>query len=190
MAGLLWHCRCGSVRIAVEPVKGTHCVCYCRDCQAFQRHLGQEDVLDAQGGTDLFQTMPDRVKIEDGAEHLACLQLTPKGPLRWYAACCNTAICNSGRTRTLPLASMMVHAFAEDRPLGPVIARVNHKGATGHIEGDMGSTSTLIRRFLASALLALVTGRYRKTPFFSSDGAPVSPPLVLSDDERQKAYGG
>ena len=190
MAGLDWHCDCGAVQIRVEPAKGTRCVCYCKDCQAFQRHLGRAEVLDGQGGTDLFQTMPDRVRILSGGEHLACLKLTEKGPLRWYAACCNTAICNTGGTRAIPLASMMVGRFANPEGAGPILARVNRKGATGHIEGDMGSTGTLVRRFLGAAFLALITGRYRKTPFFQHSGAPVAPPHTLDEKERRAAYGG
>src|SRR5215469_9180782 len=58
-------CRCGYVRGAaskVAPSAGLRFVCYCRDCQAFSRFLDRSDVLDAAGGTDIFQMPTGRVK--------------------------------------------------------------------------------------------------------------------------------
>ena len=190
MSTLSWTCDCGAVRIAVAPAKGTRCICYCRDCQAFQRHLGHSEVLDAVGGTDLFQTMPDRVEIKAGAEQLACLQLSEKGPLRWYAACCNAGICNTGRTFKVPLASFTVRGFEDATPAGEVLARVNRSGATGHVAGPKGRVKTLVFRFLVAALWARITGRFRKTPFFNPDGSPVALVKSLSTEEIESAYGG
>ena len=190
MGELHWQCDCGKVRIEIAPAKGTRCVCYCWDCQAFQRHLGHPEALDAAGGSDLFQTMPYRVEVQEGAEQLACLQLSEKGPLRWYAACCNSGICNTWRSPKVPLASLTVRGFKDPTPAGAVLARVNRSGATGHIDGPKGSVRTLIVRFLAAALWARVTGRYRNTPFFQADGSPIAPVKVLSTAETEAAYGG
>ena len=51
-------CKCGHVRgvaVDVSPSTGFRFVCYCGDCQAFARFLRRTDVLDAAGGTDIFQ---------------------------------------------------------------------------------------------------------------------------------------
>jgi Family of unknown function (DUF6151) len=59
-------CRCGRVcGIAndVAPSVGFRLICYCKDCQAFARFLERSDVLDAAGGTDIFQMPPGRVRI-------------------------------------------------------------------------------------------------------------------------------
>ena len=182
-----WTCDCGKLRFRLEPVEGTRCVCYCRDCQAFLAHLGRGDIADEVGGSDLFQTTPNRVVLEAGGEHLANLRLTEKGPLRWYATCCGTPVCNTGASRMLPLASFLVRSF--DGEVGPIVARVNRKGARGHIEGEAGNVGRLVRAFIWRALKVLVTGAYRKTPFFKGDGTPVAPTTRLSDEERARAYG-
>ena len=187
---LIWTCDCGKVRFEIAPIRGTRCVCYCRDCQAFQAHLDRLDCLEPAGGSDLFQAMPHEVRLLDGSEQLAALRLTDKGPLRWYTTCCNTGICNTGARRAVPLASFLVRGFNAPDRAGPVVARVNRKGATGQIEGPDGSIGSLIRRFLGRALLALLTGRYRRTPFFTPEGDPIAAPYRLSTDETRKAYGG
>src|SRR5262245_45837150 len=51
-------CRCGHVHgvaSEVAPFNGFRLVCYCKDCQAFARFLDRPEVLDAAGGTDIFQ---------------------------------------------------------------------------------------------------------------------------------------
>lgn len=51
-------CRCGHVRgvaTKISPLAGFRFFCYCKDCQAFARFLDRADVLDATGGTDIFQ---------------------------------------------------------------------------------------------------------------------------------------
>jgi hypothetical protein len=86
-------CRCGTLKGYVVHSAGVNrCVCYCSDCQAFAHFLGQpSEILDAQGGTDVIQTRPANVTFTQGQSALACMRLTERGLLRWYAACCNTA---------------------------------------------------------------------------------------------------
>ena len=91
-------CRCGQMRgVArkVSPSAGFRIVCYCKDCQAFARFLGRPDVLDAAGGTDIFQMATGRVTLTAGTEALRCLRLSDQGVFRWYADCCRTPIANS-----------------------------------------------------------------------------------------------
>jgi hypothetical protein len=74
-------CRCGHVRgVATEvaPSAGFRFVCYCMDCQAFARFLEPPDVLDAAGGTDIFQMPMGRVKLIEGADALRCLRFSSK----------------------------------------------------------------------------------------------------------------
>src|SRR5262245_33105196 len=90
-------CRCGATRgVAshVSPSTGFRFVCYCEDCQAFARFLGRTDVLDAAGGTDIFQMPPAHVKLTAGTDAMRCLSLSNK-VLRWYSDCCHTPIANT-----------------------------------------------------------------------------------------------
>ncbi len=69
----LLRCRCGRVRGAasdVSPTRGFRFVCYCTDCQVFARFLERRDVLDAAGGTDIFQMPAGHVKLTAGADAL------------------------------------------------------------------------------------------------------------------------
>jgi Family of unknown function (DUF6151) len=62
-------CRCGrerGVASHVSPSTGLRFVCYCNDCHAFARFLDRRDVLNAAGGTDIFQNEvlgPPRCRI-------------------------------------------------------------------------------------------------------------------------------
>lgn len=109
MRDVTFSCDFGSVKgVAheVSPKSVCHLVCYCKDCRAFARHLGQMEVLEPGGGSPLVQVMPARVEITEGQAHISCLKLAPRGLYRWYAACCNTPIANTVSTPKLPLAGL------------------------------------------------------------------------------------
>ena len=187
MQPIKWSCKCGSVVAEVVP-DGTRVICYCASCQAFARHLGCLDVLDAQGGSDLFQTLPEDVTIVKGLEKLDCLRLTERGPLRWFTNCCNTPLCNTGARRGLPLAGFLVAGFSETARLGPPIARVNRKSAQGRVEGDKGSWKKVVLRFVGRAIESYASLGFRHNPFFDKGGRPIAQPYYLDDDERKAAY--
>lgn len=187
MQPLRWSCTCGEV-VAEVMSKGTRVICYCASCQAFARHLGRVDCLDEAGGSDLFQTLPEDVVILSGLEHLDCLRLTDKGPLRWFANCCNTPMCHTGVRRTLPLASLTVGGFSEPDRLGPPIARVNRKTALIRIEEGKGSWKMVVLRFIGRAIESYISLGFRHNPFFDMGGRPIAQPNWLSDEEREAAY--
>jgi Family of unknown function (DUF6151) len=100
------------------PSGGFRFLCYCTDCQAFARFLERPDVLDAAGGTDIFQMPPGRVTLTAGADALRCLGLHARGKvLRWYADCCGTPITNAASSPRFPVValirSFMDHAFTD-----------------------------------------------------------------------------
>src|SRR5262245_53231763 len=90
-------CRCGALQGAVaRPDRANRGVCYCRSCQAYAHFLGAPgDVLDQLRGTDVVATCPRFVTLTKGRQNLVCMSLSPNGPLRWYASCCNTPIGNT-----------------------------------------------------------------------------------------------
>lgn len=178
MTDVPFRCACGQIHgrlTAIEPGAGLRVVCHCRDCRAAEVALGQPDPQDA--GVDLFQTTPDRVVIDGGAEHLALLRLSPRGLFRWHAACCGTPLFNTAPKRGVPFASLHVNRASDPTPLGPVRAEVNGKKNRGLLPAVAG-----IFTRLASARLS---GRWRQTPFFDGDGTPVAAPRILSLDERR-----
>jgi hypothetical protein len=185
-------CRCGTIKGFVSaPRTANRGVCYCMDCQAFAHFLGRpDDVLDERGGSDVIQVLPKHITLSQGIEALACMRLTPKGLLRWYAGCCNTPV---GNTLATPKVSFMglLHtclkdpARSLDDAFGPVRAWVNTGGALGDPKPRSGGLGRAGLWFITTTLKARINGNYRHTPFFSlSTGTPIVPPRVLSSAER------
>ncbi len=185
---LAFSCSCGNLRghIAADALaSGTRVGCYCRDCRAAYLYLEQPDP--APGPVDLFLTTPDQISITEGAGFLAPFRLSPRGPLRWRTTCCNTPLCSSGSGPKIPFAGFQTAALSDPDRLGPIVTRVyvpKGDGKTAH-RGIM----RLIVRLLPQVLAARVSGRWRKTPFFTAgSGDPVAEPTVLSGQERAALY--
>ena len=184
-------CRCGMLQGHVE-LSGisNRMVCYCHDCQAFARFLGRpEDVLDEQGGSEVVQTAPHRIRITHGAEHLAVMRLSDNGMLRWYAACCRTPVGNTMDRRSYPFTGLL-SACLDTLPLapsfGPVRARANTQSATGAPKPQAFGMAGAVLRILSLVLHSRLSGRYRDTPFFTAAGAPVARPTVVSAEARER----
>jgi hypothetical protein len=189
-------CQCGRVRgVAshVAPSTGFRFVCYCKDCQAFARFLERADVLDAAGGTDIFQLPPGRLKVTAGTDALRCLRLSPK-VLRWYTDCCRTPIGNTAAGPRFPIMGL-IHSFMDhevdrrsrEELLGPPHCRLFESSAIGPLPPDAPappSFGVFARR--ASKLLGWwVRGLAGPTPFFDEGtNAPRAEPRELTQRER------
>ena len=188
-------CGCGTVRGTLRDIgvpAANHVVCYCSDCRAYARHLGQEGrVLDAQGGTAIYQTHPDAVAIERGADRIAALRMTSKGPYRWYAACCDTPLCNTLSTPKLAFTGVIVAATdAPDGAFGPVRFRHKPEQARGPVPDAPNGIPRLVVRNVATMVRDRLNGRWRGTPFFDAEtGRPIAEPRALTKEERRAAYG-
>ena len=182
-------CTCGRLAGTIDdlsPSGGTHIECFCDSCRAFQVHLGHGDPR--PNGVHLFQTSPDAVHFTRGAENLAVLKLTPKGPLRWYAACCNAPLFITLRKPGLPFATLVVDRLADPTQVGKVRMTAFKRGKDGqqHHKGAGGMALRLFQRMAAARL----SGRWKQTPFFDiATGEPVAEPRVLSREERAAAMG-
>jgi hypothetical protein len=189
-----FQCTCGQLRGEIlQPGRALRATCYCRDCQTYAHLLGRADrVLDAAGGTDVVATPASNVAISAGREHLACVSLSPRGLLRWYAACCGTPIANTPRNWKLPYIGLVHTCLRQPDPLErsfPRVAlRVNTKSAHGPVPRDTGLSGTLRFVRMAMRLTGMrLTGAYRATPLFSASGEPVAPARVAGRDEVEAA---
>jgi hypothetical protein len=185
-------CRCGTIKGFVDdPQSANRAMCYCNDCQAFAHFLGRErEILDERGGSDVVQILPKNVTFSQGSEALACMRLTEKGLLRWYAACCSTPIGNTLDTYKFSFIGLL-HSCLEtpDRPLqdsfGPIRVWVNTKGAKGNPKPKTVGIGKAVLWFIATTMKARVNGSYKQTPFFLVDeGTPIVSPRVLTSEER------
>jgi hypothetical protein len=186
-------CRCGTIKGWVsDPHSANRVVCYCKDCQAFARALGQEsETLDAQGGSDIVQALPKNVTFTQGTEALACMRLTDKGMVRWYAGCCKTPIGNTLENYKISFIGLLHNCLETpehslQNSFGAVRAYANPHGAIGEPKPKAAGVGTTIWWLVKTILKARVNGDYKRTPFFR-DGKPIATPRVLSSAERATA---
>jgi hypothetical protein len=188
-------CQCGALQGELsEPHRAIRGVCYCKDCRAYSNHLGKLNVHDELGGADFVATQSRYVTFSRGIENLACISLSPKGSLRWYAKCCNTPIGATARDWKLPYIGL-VHSCLEpgpgayERAFPDVKMRVN-AGSAHAKPPSMGFDNAIaLMTLIPRILMGRVNASYRTTPFFT-EGVPVTDVKVLSLAEREAAYRG
>ena len=189
-------CRCGHVRglaSEVAPSAGFRFLCYCKDCQAFARFLVRPDMLDAAGGTDIFQMPAAHVKLTAGTDAVRCLSFSGK-VLRWYADCCRAPIANTAAGARFPVVAL-IHSFIDaetggrsrDELLGPPLCRIYERSAAGPLPANAPAPASFrlfIRR--ASRILGWwLRGLGRPNPFFDNQtNAPLSVPRLLTPSGR------
>jgi hypothetical protein len=102
--------------------------------------LERGDVLDAAGGTDIFQMPAGRVKITTGVDAVRCLRLSDKAKiLRWYADCCRTPIANTAAGPRFPVVALIHHerdGRCRGEMLGPPLCRICEHSATGPLPAN------------------------------------------------------
>ncbi len=186
-------CTCGTITgtlIDVGPDQGDYVICHCTDCQGLTHYLDHADrVLDAHGGTSLYQSRCARMTIRSGREQLSCVHLTDKPTLRWYAACCRMPLFNSYRNGRIPYITTQLAACdpaMRDRLTGPPL---------GHLftEDGIGDTSALpnmsmgrlMRRFFPRMIRDMLSGDRRRCELFDAKTLePIATPHRLTTEER------
>ena len=191
-------CSCGALKgvaHGIAPDTGNHAVCYCDDCQSFAHFLGRPgQLLDPQGGTEVFQMSAAEIALTAGREHLACMRLSPRGLTRWYAGCCNTPLGNTPSSGGIPFIGLINRCVEppDDDPkleksFGPIRGWVGRKFAHGDVAAIPRGKPTLfvVMRFIRFALGWRLRGDQRRSPFFDPRTlTPVVTPRVLTLDER------
>jgi hypothetical protein len=178
-------CSCGTVKGSVaHPEKAVRAVCYCDDCQAFARFLGKADqILDPMGGTDVIAVTPENLSFTAGQEMIACMSLSEKGLLRWYARCCNTPLGNVNRNPKVAHVGLVHNCLGTPQAIaaafGPVQMRNATKNARGKLEPIPFGTLKTLPRFVWQLVRARFDGSYRRNPFFKDEqGTPLAQPVV------------
>jgi hypothetical protein len=177
-------CGCGAVRGTVDTTRPHHrIICYCGDCQAYAHYLGHpEAVLDERGGSDVLQTVPSAMALARGVERLACVRMTPSGPLRWYADCCWTPIANTMPTAKVAFVGVLSSCLGGSGPgldaaFGPAKLRGFVAGAKGDPKPKQTSLLAMLMPIVARNITEHLNGRHRQNPFFdTATGEPVAAP--------------
>jgi hypothetical protein len=189
-------CTCGTLKGFVShPERVNRVVCYCTDCQAFAHFLGSAgEILDANGGTDVIQTVPANVTFTEGQQVLACIRLTEKGLVRWYAKCCNTPLGNTLADYRISFIGLIHTCLKDpnrtlDESFGPVRIWSFTKGAKTPVKSRPIAMMAGMLRIMSMLIRARISGDYKRTPLFvPHTGAPVAAPKILSPSERAALF--
>lgn len=178
-------CACGKFHAELKAFPSHtpgRLVCYCDDCQAYLHRLHRADLLDANGGTEVIPVYPADVRFVSGAEHLACLRLTPQGPFRFFTSCCNTPVANVRPKAPWAGFLRVVYPADIERTLGPVRSRIMGRYAQG--TPPAGTPETFDLKAMRSVMPFILKGKllrkHQPSPFFAADGVtPIVMPRVL-----------
>ena len=187
-------CHCGKLQGELDTAAvAARAKCYCTDCRAFARFLGNEiEILDGAGGTEVAAALPSGLRFTQGLDHLACMSLSPEGIYRWYANCCRTPIGNTPRNPKLPYVGVIRACLdaspAElDAALGREHIAAHTKTAYRKVETTPAATAWAVLRIGGMIVKARLTGSWKSNPFFVPGRAdPVRTPQVISREQRQK----
>src|SRR5664279_4902796 len=186
-------CRCGKIKgYVVRPGMARRAICYCKDCQAFAHFLENADTaLDELGGTGIVATVPKEVHFTQGLEALACMSLSGRGLLRWYASCCNTPIGNTPRDFKTPYVGLIETCLDSNSPslqesFSPVRMVLNTKSARRSVKSTPVSNLVAMLGIMKSVLGTRLSGAYKRNPFFGTEtGTPIARPRELTKSERE-----
>ncbi len=187
-------CECGRFRAKLKAFPDNtpgRLVCYCDDCQSYLHYLKRDDLLDANGGTEVIPAYPADVEILSGLEHLRCLRLSPHGTFRFYTSCCNTPIVNTRPKE--PWAGFLRCVYTArdshqlDQTLGPVRSRIMGRYAKG--TPPAGTPEKFNLKAFVTMMPFILKGKLLKkskpSPFFAEDGVtPIVAPHILNETER------
>jgi hypothetical protein len=111
------------------------------------------------------------VHFDAGVEALACISLSPKGLLRWYAECCRTPIGNTPRDFKVPYVglvhSCLGNAHVLDAAFGSARMHLNNASATSDIPSTSLANVLGLMRLMTKVAPARLSGRYKVNPFFN-----------------------
>lgn len=159
-------------------------VCYCGDCRQYLHAIERSDLLDANGGSEIYWTTPSRMQLSAGLDQVRCLRLTDKGVFRWYCACCNTPIANTMGNPGMPFLSIVTAFIDAPDPsaLGP-LRYVRTERALGTLPPHV-KPSKIMARAVINIALARLRGEHKPHALFA-DGKPIATPRVLPASERE-----
>jgi len=187
-------CECGAVSgtlLHVGPDRGDHVICHCTDCQDLTRHLGQAArVLDAHGGSALYQSRCAAMTILSGRDRLACVHMTDKPTLRWYAACCGMPLFNTYANGRIPYITTQLAACdpaKRDRLTGPPLGHLFTADGSGDTAAlPKMSMGRLMRRFFPRMIRDMLSGDRRRCELFDPETfEPIAVPYRMTAEERQ-----
>ncbi len=188
-------CTCGRVKGVIRGLgrsSSNHVTCPCKGCQSYAHYLGRaDDMLDQGGYSNIFQIDPATFEITEGHDHLACVRMTPKGPLRWYTDCCKTPLGNTLPKGGVPFLGVLPictgHKGTEQAVVdmvGPVRAVANEKRPQSF--GEKLKVWGMLAHLIRLMLWWRIRGGKSWKPFFDRETLrPIRKPVTISKAESE-----
>lgn len=182
-------CRCSSFsgRLHIPDNQiGFHVICYCCDCQKFNRKLESSfNKLDEHGGTVLYQTRPSFYKIDSGQEFVRCYSHQPNGLHRWYTACCNSHIANTMGKSSIPFIGIPLTIFKlKEGKAEENFGKIGLKAFAKYAEpkNPIGAHQTFPKSYMFKIIpfmiMGMIKGLAKPHPFYKKDGSALAEPSV------------
>lgn len=133
------------------------------------------------------------MRFTEGSEQLACLRLTGKGLLRWYARCCNTPIGNMAPDPKLSYLGLVHSCLGADPASVDAVFGASHvaistQHAKGPVKASFAGLIWSVARIMRTVLWARINGSWKRSPFFRpGESQPIVQPHVLAPDELERA---
>ncbi|GEO00568.1 hypothetical protein NSE01_24000 [Novosphingobium sediminis] len=173
----------------VATLTGDHLVCHCSDCLAFLRFCNRAQAPAVIDGVQLFLTRVSRMVITTGKSELACVHLTQKPMLRWYAQCCPTPLFHTVHSGWYPFVTTHVATLDPERR-GEAIGKPRGHTFVDDVATVQRSFRTVSRnsimaRFIVGMWKDLLSGDFRRAELFEPRSLrPIVSPKRLSPSER------
>jgi len=157
-------------------------------------HLGQADrLVDDSGANDLLQVAPWSIRFTSGQDRVEAFRFSEKGPLRWYAGCCNTPLGGTLSRRFPPFCVLVMEnlTFPNGVP-GPVIFNAFCDQIAEKERCSKGGGLAALRifaRLARQAVKGAISGKWGDNPFLDlGNGQAMADAKILSPDEKENAF--
>ncbi|MCX8224641.1 MAG: DUF6151 family protein [Sulfitobacter sp.] len=161
-----FRCSCGTITGTLRgasPAIGNHTECFCKDCRAAEVYSGQPDTPSVK----IFQTTPDRIVFDQGADQLAVFSFGETNLLRWHASCCGSVIGNTLRNPKIAFVGIRTTLLTDPDTIGPVTTKAFLQTANG--KSQHKGMARFVWGVFTRMAAARVTGRWKDTPFFNTE---------------------
>lgn len=182
---VFFSCDCGQIMgrmVDTSPRTGTACICHCRFCRAAEVYLDQTDP--GWDGVGVFQTSTDRVRIDEGLDHLKAFSFSKDGLVRWYAGCCKVPMFNTMRNPRWALISVSVDRIPDPSPLGEIKVVAHEPDERGKLHHT--GLRHAIWGVLSRAARMQVGSKWKNFPLYGKSQRPIVAVHVLSDIEKKQ----
>jgi hypothetical protein len=147
------------------------------------RWLERPDLLDVNGGVDIFQVAPSQMHMESGSKAVRIVRLSDKGMFRSYCESCHTPMGNMV-SLGIPFIGVSTAVLANGETWLPAAVPWNEQSALGRVTGSRFTKLRTLAHVTRLLLGWKLSGKGLPSPLFDDEGRPRFPVQILTAEER------